>query len=178
MATVKISGLPVASSVTNSTILPIVTSGTTYQVSIANLTTSLTTVSASGNITGGNVTTAGTVTAAYLVGVNQPRVVSIADGTSITVNADTTDIAVQVNTQSAGTLTINSPSGTPYNGQRFIIRLQSTNVQAFSWNAIFVGSVDLPLPTVCSGSSKYDYIGFIYNSTASKWQLLSKVFGF
>lgn len=178
MATVKISALPVASSVTNSTILPIVTSSTTYQVSIANLTSSLTTVSASGNITGGNVTTAGTVTAGYLIGAAQPRIVTITDGTSITINADTTDIAIQSNTQSAGTLTINAPTGTPYNGQRIILRLISTNSQAFSWNAIFAGSVDLPLPTVCSGSGKYDYLGFIYNSTAAKWQLLSKVFGF
>jgi hypothetical protein len=106
------------------------------------------------------------------------RVVSIADGTSITINADTTDIATQANTQSVGTLTINAPTGTPVNGQKIVLRLQSTNVQTFSWNAIFAGSVDLPLPTASTGSSDYDYLGFIYNSTASKWQLLAKVFGF
>ena len=106
------------------------------------------------------------------------RVVSIADGTSITINADTTDIATQANTQTAGTLTINAPTGTPVNGQKIVLRLQSTNVQTFSWNAIFAGSVDLPLPTASTGSSDYDYLGFIYNSTASKWQLLAKVFGF
>ena len=106
------------------------------------------------------------------------RVVSIADGTSITINADTTDIATQANTQTAGTLTINAPTGTPVNGQKIVLRLQSTNVQTFSWNAIFAGSTDLALPTASSGSSKYDYVGFIYNSTASKWQLLAKVFGF
>jgi hypothetical protein len=106
------------------------------------------------------------------------RVVSIADGTSITINADTTDIATQANTQSAGTLTINAPTGTPVNGQKITLRLQSTNVQTFSWNGVFAGSTDLALPTASTGSGKYDYIGFIYNSTASKWQLLAKVFGF
>lgn len=106
------------------------------------------------------------------------RVVSIADATSITINADTTDIATQANTQTAGTLTVNAPTGTPVNGQKLVLRLQSTNVQTFSWNAIFTGSTDLVLPTASSGSSKYDYVGFIYNSTASKWQLLAKVFGF
>jgi hypothetical protein len=106
------------------------------------------------------------------------RVVAIADGTSITINADTTDIATQANTQTAGTLTINAPTGTPVNGQKIVLRLQSTNVQTFSWNAIFAGSVDLPLPTASTGSSDYDYLGFVYNSTASKWQLLAKVFGF
>ena len=106
------------------------------------------------------------------------RVVSIADATSITVNADTTDVATQANTQAAGTLTINAPTGTPVNGQKFILRLSSTSVQTFSWNAIFAGSTDLALPIASTGSGKYDYVGFIYNSTATKWQLLAKVFGF
>ena len=108
----------------------------------------------------------------------QSRVVVVADATSITVNADTTDIATQANTQSAGTLTINAPTGTPFNGQKWMLRLTSTNVQTFSWNAIFAGSNDLALPAVSTGSSKADYLGFIYNSTASKWQLLAKNFGF
>lgn len=107
-----------------------------------------------------------------------PRVVSIADATSVTINADTTDIATQANTQAVGTLTINAPTGTPVNGQKIIFRLQSTNVQTFSWNAIFAGSTDLSLPTASTGTSKYDYMGFIYNSTATKWQILAKNFGF
>jgi hypothetical protein len=93
-------------------------------------------------------------------------------------NGDTTDLATQTNTQTAGTLTINAVSGTVFNGQKIMLRLQSANIQTFSWNAIFTGSTDLPLPTASSGSNKYDYIGFIYNSTASKWQVLAKNFGF
>lgn len=108
----------------------------------------------------------------------QKRVVSIADGTSITINADITDIATQTNTQALGTLTINAPSGTPFNGQQIMLRLQSTNVQTFSWNAIFQGSDDIALPTVSTGSNKYDFMGFQYNSTAAKWQMLAKNFGF
>lgn len=108
----------------------------------------------------------------------QDRVVTISDGTSVTIDADTTDLATQANTQAAGTLTMNAPTGTPYNGQKLVFRLQSTNVQTFSWNGIFAGSSDQALPTASSGSSKYDYMGFIYNSTASKWQLLAKNFGF
>ena len=107
-----------------------------------------------------------------------PRVVSITDGTSVTINVDTTDIATQNNTQVAGTLTINAPTGTLVNGQKLIIRLQSANVQTFSWNGVFAGSTDLSLPTTSSGSSKYDYVGFIYNTPAVKWQLLAKNFGF
>jgi hypothetical protein len=63
------------------------------------------------------------------------------------------------------------------NGQKLIFRLTSTNVQTFSWNAVFAGSTDLTLPTVSSGTSRTDYLGFIYNSTSSKWQLIAKIFG-
>jgi len=106
------------------------------------------------------------------------RVVSIADGTSVTMNGNTTDLATQTNTQAAGTLTINAVSGTLFNGQKIMFRLQSANVQTFSWDSSFVGSTDLSLPSASSGSNKYDYMGFIYNTTASKWQLLAKNFGF
>jgi hypothetical protein len=108
----------------------------------------------------------------------QARVVVIADATSITVNADTTDVATQANTQAVGTLTINAPTGTIVNGQKFILRLRSTNVQTFSWNAVFQGSTDIGLPTASSGGGLYDYVGFIYNGTAAKWQMIAKVFGF
>lgn len=106
------------------------------------------------------------------------RVVALADATSVTFNADTTDTATQANTQAVGTLTINAPTGTPFNGQKLIFRLRSTNVQTFSWNAAFQGSTDLGLPIASSGATLYDYMGFMYNSTASKWQLVAKVFGF
>jgi hypothetical protein len=159
-------------------------------------------ISVTGNVTSGNISAIGNVTAGngiFTTVVNTAsftgtlvsvtgnviagggivtRVVSIADATSVTINADTTDLATQTNTQPAGTLTINAPTGTLANGQKFIFRLQSSNVQTFAWNAVFSGSTDLSLPTVSSGSSKYDYTGFIYNTTATKWQILAKNFGF
>ena len=107
-----------------------------------------------------------------------PRVVAIADATSVTINADTTDIATQANTQVAGTLTMNAPTGTLYNGQKLIFRISSTAVQTFSWNSVFAGSTDLGLPTASSGGGLTDYVGVIYNSTSSKWQMIAKVFGF
>jgi hypothetical protein len=125
----------------------------------------------------GNVTpAAGTFTT--ITGAILSRVVVIADAISITVNVDTTDIATQANTQAVGTLTINAPTGTAINGQKFILRLTSTNVQTFAWNAVFQGSTDISLPTASSGGGLTDYVGFIYNSTSSKWQMIAKVFGF
>lgn len=106
------------------------------------------------------------------------RVTTIATGTSITLNCDTTDLAKQVNTQAAGTLTINAPTGTPVDGQRIMLRITSTNVQNFSWNAVFAGSTDMVLPTASSGGGKEDYLGFIYDSVATKWHLIAKSFGY
>lgn len=146
--------------------------GTTVQAYDADLTTWAGKTAPSGTVVGDTDTQ--TLTNKNI----QERVVSIADGTSITMNADTTDLATQANTQTAGTLTINAPTGTPVNGQKLMLRLQSTNVQTFSWNSVFAGSTDLVLPIASSGSSKYDYVGFIYNSTAAKWQLIAKNFGF
>jgi hypothetical protein len=117
---------------------------------------------------------ANTAATAYIT----PRVVVITDGTTVTMNANTTDIATQSNSQTAGTLTIAAPTGTPSNGQKLILRLLSVNIQTFSWNATFQGSTDLALPTASSGSNKYDYMGFIWNSTNSKWQLLAKNMGY
>jgi hypothetical protein len=102
----------------------------------------------------------------------------VADGSSITINLDTTDLAYQINTQAAGTLTINAPTGTLKNGDKLLLRIKSTNIQTFSWNAIFSGSSELPLPTTTTGGGKTDYIGFMYNSTDADWQLIATNFGF
>jgi hypothetical protein len=122
-----------------------------------------------------NVNIIGTLS---VTGTTFSRVVVIPDATSITINTDVTDIATQANTQAAGTLTINAPSGTPTNGQKLILRIRPTNIQTLSWNAIFQGSSDIALPPATSGSGLFDYVGFLYNSTAAKWQMVAKVFGF
>lgn len=103
--------------------------------------------------------------------------IALADGTSITPDADFAGTNTHANTQATGTLTIGAPSGTPSDNQKLILRIKSTNVQTFSWNSIYVGGTDLALPTASSGSSKYDYMGFAYNSTLTKWVLLAKTFG-
>lgn len=107
-----------------------------------------------------------------------PRATALTDATSVTFNCATSDLVTQANTQAAGTLTINAPTGTPVNGQKLVFRLTCTNAQTLSWNSAFAGSTDLNLPATSTGGGKTDYMGFMYNSTAAKWQMLSKVFGF
>ena len=106
------------------------------------------------------------------------RTTTIANGTTIAINCDTTDLAIQVNTQATGTLTVSAPTGNLVDGQRLTLRITSTNVQTFSWNAIFGGSTDMTLPTTTTGGNKEDYIGFIYDSSNVKWHLVAKSFGY
>jgi hypothetical protein len=129
-------------------------------------------------VAGTNVTITGTWPNQTVAASVSNRVVSYTDATSITINADTTDMATMANTQAAGTFTLNAPTGAVVNGQKLLFRMTSTNVQTFSWNAVFRGSTDLALPTASSGAGKEDYLGFIYDSTSSKWDLIAKNFGF
>ena len=107
-----------------------------------------------------------------------PRVSTVASGASIAVSVASFDVVQQVNTTAAGTLTISAPTGSPTDGQKLIYRIQCTNAQTFSWDVIFQGSTDVALPTATTGSSKWDMLGFIYNTTNTKWQLVAKVAGF
>ena len=107
------------------------------------------------------------------------RVVVVTGTASISINVDTTDIATHSNTQNAGGVLTITATGSPTDGQKLILRIVSVNsLSPITWNSIFAGSADLSLPTTTTGSNKYDYMGFIYNATASKWQILAKNFGF
>ncbi len=109
---------------------------------------------------------------------NSHRVIVCADATSFTLTADTADMNTQDNTQTAGVLTANVPSGTPVDDQKIIFRIKSVNVQTYAWDAIFRGSNDLPLPVSSTGSNKKDYLGFIYDADDSKWDLVALNEGF
>ena len=93
-------------------------------------------------------------------------------------NEDTTDVAQQNNTQAVGTLTVNAPTGTVFDSEKFILRIKSTNIQTFSWDTVFAGSTDGSLPATTTGSSKTDYMGFMYMTADSKWHMIAKNFGF
>lgn len=77
-------------------------------------------------------------------------------------------------TGATGTLTIAAPTGTPQDGDRMLMRLRCTNSQTFSFNGIFIGSPNIPLPTACpSDTTKETVLGVLYSSDLTKWQLLA-----
>lgn len=102
-------------------------------------------------------------------GVYTPNVQSVVSAATVTPNADTDDEVVV--TAQAEALTIANPTGTPSNGQAMIIRLLDNGTA----RAITFGSeyraigVTLPTTTVIS---KLIYIGCIYNSASTKWDVI------
>ncbi len=105
------------------------------------------------------------------------RVVTASDATSITPNSDSADVTYQANTQTAGTLTINADGGAPTNGQAWLLKIKSTNVQTFAWNGLFVGGT-IALPTATTGGSTIDYFAFVYDTVNTKWHFTGSAAGF
>ena len=109
-----------------------------------------------------------------------PRVDSTSSSSSspsLTPNSDSYDLIYQTLNGTAGTFTINADSGSPNEGQFLLLEVKSTNQMTYSFNVGYVaGSIALPLTT--TGSSKTDYLAFIYSSTASAWRLTGYSTGF
>jgi len=75
-------------------------------------------------------------------------------------------------TAQAGALLFNAPGGTLVQGRQLIIRIKDNGTaRALTWNAVFraMGTA-LPSTTVLS---KTLYLGFIYSSTDTKWDLIA-----
>lgn len=73
-----------------------------------------------------------------------------------------------------GTSTFAAPSGTPVDSQKLLIRITDNGTaQALAWNAIYraVGTT-LPTTTV---ANKTTYVGCIYNSDVTKWDVVAVV---
>lgn len=108
------------------------------------------------------------------------RVVSYSGAaTTLTWNADTTDIFEFDCLSFAGPITISNPTaGTPVNGQKVIFKIRTIyGAYSINYGAAYRGSTDLALPTATTNAT-WCYLGFIYNTTGSYWDLLAKNFGF
>lgn len=71
-----------------------------------------------------------------------------------------------------------NPTGTPVNGQRYIVRVKSSAARALTYDTQYRGSADLALPASTSGASLTDYMVFMWNSADFTWDLVGKTFGF
>jgi hypothetical protein len=104
---------------------------------------------------------------------NIPRVASVASAASIQPNCDTTD---QYNvTALAVAASFLVPTGTPVQGQKLLIRLKDNGTaRGLTWTTSAGGYriVGVVLPTTTT-ANKTTYVGCIYNSTDSFWDVIA-----
>lgn len=109
----------------------------------------------------------------------QKRVYAETSNATPTPDANSTDIHI-ITAQAAGA-TFGAPTGTLTQGQQLIIRIKDDGTaRSLSWNSGTGGyraSSDLALPTT-TVISKTMYLGFIYNNTDTKWDLIAKLDNF
>ena len=98
------------------------------------------------------------------------RTITITSSATPTPAGDTTDIFTITALSEAAAIA--APTGTPVNDQKLIIRIKDDGTgRALTYNAIYRAiGIELPTTTV---SSKTMYLGFVYNSTDSKWDALA-----
>jgi hypothetical protein len=113
--------------------------------------------------------TGGTITGTRI----NPRILSTVSAATLTVDSDSYDQAVL--TAQAVALSVVAPTGTPVNGQKLIIRIKdNATAQTISWTITSGGfrviGCTLPITTVIS---KNIYVGCIYNSNETFWDVVS-----
>lgn len=99
-----------------------------------------------------------------------PRVQTVASSATVTPAADSNDMVV-ITAQAAG-LTIANPSGTPAQGQKIIIRLKDNGTARAVSFGTYYRAMGNALPTTTT-INKTMYMGFIFNSTDTKWDLIA-----
>jgi len=145
-------------------------------------------ISTSGNVNTGNIVT-GTGTGGNITGVNiMSANVFIGDGGNLTnlpssglvvdsmtsganITASVNDTQYNV-TALAESATVTAPTGVAQDGQKLTYRIIDDGFpQALTWDPIYqVIGVTLPTTTV---SSKYVYVGVIYNDQDTTWDVVS-----
>jgi len=99
-----------------------------------------------------------------------PRIASTTSNTAPAPDVSTTDIYIM--TALAGNCTFGAPTGTPVQGTKLIYRVKDNGTaRTLAYNAVYRAmGVTLPTTTVIN---KTLYLGCIYNSTDTKWDVVS-----
>jgi hypothetical protein len=100
----------------------------------------------------------------------QTRTVTTSTGATITPTSDTADTYEVTALDTASTIA--APSGTPQNNQRLLFKIRDNGTaRALTWDAIY-RAVEVTLPATTT-VNKTLYVGCIYNSVDSKWDVLA-----
>jgi hypothetical protein len=147
-------GTPSSGTVTNLTGTASININGTVGASTAN-TGAFTTLTASTNINSTRI---------------DPRTSTVTDTATLTPDISADD---QFNiTAQAQALTVAAPTGTPVDGNKLILRiLDNGTARAITWNGTYT-VIGTTLPTTTT-ASKMLYVGCIYNSTNTRWDVVA-----
>jgi hypothetical protein len=99
----------------------------------------------------------------------QPRTSSSASGD---ISPDLTSSDCYIRTAQAAAIAINNPTGSPAQGEKMTIRLKDNGTaRAISWGSQY-RALEFPLPAT-TVLGKTLYMGFAFNSTDTKWDMLA-----
>jgi hypothetical protein len=106
-----------------------------------------------------------------------PRVVTLTYASSVTPNADTSDIILL---NLAGNTLFAVPSGTPSDGQKLELHLKQDSVggRTVTWAGAYAFASGLPAPALSTTANTTDILGFRYSAAASKWRFYGIINGF
>jgi hypothetical protein len=118
---------------------------------------------------GGDATLTSTVT--LTGGRLLESVVTLTDASTIATDASLGNIFTVT---LGGNRTLGNPTN-PVNGQKAVwrIRQDGTGSRTISFGSDFRFSIDVPMPALSTSANLTDYIGAIYNSTDSKWDVVA-----
>lgn len=79
----------------------------------------------------------------------------------------------------AGNRTLGAPTN-PTDGQKILVEVKqdATGSRTLAYNAVYRFGTDVTSPTLTTTAAKTDFLGFVYNSTAAKWDLLAVAKGY
>lgn len=110
---------------------------------------------------------------------------AVASSTGVFALTDSSTIAVNASSGSLFTVTLggNRSMGSPINpvnGQKIMFKLKQDSIgsRTITWSPAYQFSSLLPSPTLSTSSNLSDYIEFIYDLFAEKWNCLSIVKGY
>jgi len=102
--------------------------------------------------------------------------VALSDGANIATDASLGNIFTVT---LGGNRTMDNPTNA-VDGQKIIYKIKqdATGSRTITWGSNFRGSTDVALPTLTTTANYVDYIGFIYDSSVTKWNCLAVNKGF
>jgi len=103
--------------------------------------------------------------------------VALTDAATIAVDAS---LGSKFEVTLGGDRQLGNPTNPAGCGQLLLIRVRQdgTGTRHLTYGADYRFSTSLPAPTLSTGINNVDYLGFVYDKTAGKWDFVSFVYGF